>query len=328
VEATQEPSRAPGPAAAPDQPDAASVEELRGTLTRPLREIPSRYFYDALGSALFDAITRLPEYYPTLAEQRILAQRAPEVARKVRPARIAELGSGEGTKIRHLLAAVDTSRVGLSLVDVSEAAIGSSVERLRGEYPDLRVEGHVADFTGDLAVLGPGGRRLLLLLGGTLGNFRPDAVAPFLARVSAHMAPGDGFLVGVDTVKDPAVLHAAYNDPVGVTAAFNRNILRVLNDRFDADFDLAAFDHLAFWDAEHAWIEMRLVPRTAQRVTLRALDLSLALDAGEPIRTEISCKYTLASFSSAAERGGLDLDAWYTDAAGSFALALLRRSRG
>ncbi len=184
----------------------------------------------------------------------------------------------------------------------------------------------MGDFLHDLPALGPGGGRLLLFLAGTLGNLHPDDVPAFFRAAAAVLAPGDGFLVGVDLVKDPARLHAAYNDSAGVTAEFNLNILRVLNDRLGADFDPAAFEHVAFYDAERQWIEMRLRARRAVRARVPGAGLEIALAAGEEIRTELSCKYTRDSFSSRLAGTGLLLDRWMTDPEGLFASALLRRS--
>jgi L-histidine N-alpha-methyltransferase len=200
------------------------------------------------------------------------------------------------------------------------------VDRLRADYPEARVAGIVGDFVHDLPALGPGGGRLLLFLAGTLGNLHPDDVPAFFRAAAAVLAPGDGFLVGVDLVKDPERLHAAYNDSAGVTAEFNLNILRVLNDRLGADLDPTAFEHVAFYDAERQWIEMRLRARRAVVARVPAAGVEIALAAGEEIRTELSCKYTRDSLSSRLAGAGLLLDGWTTDPEGLFASALLRRT--
>jgi L-histidine N-alpha-methyltransferase len=326
------PSPAPDPVArdpaAPDAaPDAAAVEELRAGLSRPLPELPCKHFYDERGSQLFDRITRLPEYYPTRTEEAILEREADRIVRATRPRDLAELGSGTGRKIRLLLDAVrrDGRLRQVLLMDVSRQVLLESVAGLEREYPEATVIGLVGDFERDLAKLGPGGERLVLFLAGTVGNLHPSAVPSFLRRVAAQMENGDHFLVGVDLVKDPRRLHAAYNDAAGVTAEFNRNILRVVNRRFGADFDPEAFEHVAFWDAESEWIEMRLRALRPMRVRFQALGVSLYLGRGEEIRTELSCKYTRESWLARCRGTGLALAGWFTDPEALFALALLRR---
>lgn len=299
-------------------PTSAEIAELRAGLALPLREIPCRYLYDALGSSLFEAITLLPEYYPTRVENALLAQHAASFG----PARtLAELCPGTGRKTAVLLTALRPERV--QLLDVSEAALAEAVERAHEAVPGIVVEAVAGDFLADLPRLGPGGDRLVVLLAGTIGNLHPDAVPPFLARVRAQMAPGDRFLVGVDTVKDPARLHAAYDDAIGLTAAFSKNLLRVVNTRFGADFDPADFDHHARWDAEHEWVDIRLVARRAVHVRLGLLETEIDLRAGEPIRTELSCKYTRSSFGALAGKADLRIQSWTTDTEDSFALVVL-----
>ncbi|MBI4542816.1 MAG: L-histidine N(alpha)-methyltransferase, partial [Gemmatimonadetes bacterium] len=192
-------------------------------------------------------------------------------------------------------------------------------------YPTLDVRGVVGDFTDDLGALGPGGGRLVAFFAGTIGNLHPGDVPRFLGRVSRQLDEGDGFLVGLDLVKGVERLEAAYNDAAGVTAEFNRNILRHVNAELDADFDPARFEHVAFYDRERAWIEMRLRATRASRVRIPGAGLELCFDSGDEIRTEISCKYTRASFAARLPGTGLALDAWYTDPDHLFALALLRR---
>jgi L-histidine N-alpha-methyltransferase len=305
---------------------AAEVRE--GLSRRPLPELPCKYFYDERGSELFERITQLPEYYPTRAETGILEAHAAEVVEAVRPRELAELGSGAGLKIRLFLDAMRSGRSleSVVLLEISEGYLRESVDRLQADYREARVRGIVGDFLHDLAALGPGGGRLLLFLAGTLGNLHPDDVPAFFRAAAAVLAPGDGFLVGVDLVKDPARLHDAYNDSKGVTAEFNLNILRVLNDRLGADLDPGAFEHVAFYDAERQWIEMRLRARRAVRVSVPGAGVEIALGAGEEIRTELSCKYTRESLSSRLTGSGLLLDRWTTDSEGLFASALLRRS--
>jgi L-histidine N-alpha-methyltransferase len=306
------------------------AREVRaGLLSRPLPWLPCKYFYDDRGSQLFEAITRLPEYYQTRTEERILEDIATHVVQAVRPRELCELGSGIGRKVRLLIEAgraLGTLERCL-LLDINESFLAASVERLRTDYPGLAARGVVGDFVTDLAALGPGGGRLALFLAGTIGNLHPDDELPaFLRSLARQLAPGDGLLVGLDLVKDEARLHAAYNDAAGVTAAFNLNILRVVNAALEADFDPDAFEHVAFYDRERAWIEMRLRARRDQHVHVPGADLTLHLRRGDELRTELSCKYTRASFEARLEGTGLALAGWHTDPEQLFASALLRRT--
>ena len=317
------------PARRADQALATMVAEVRaGLLRRPLPELPCKYFYDERGSQLFEEITLLPEYYPTRSETAILAAHAAEIVEAVAPRELAELGSGAGRKIRFFLDAMRERRrlESVLLLEINEAYLRESVSRLQADYREASVRGVTGDFVSDLAELGPGGERLLLFLAGTIGNLHPDQLAPFFGAAAGVLAPGDGFLVGVDLVKDPARLHAAYNDARGVTAEFNRNILRVLNARLGAGFDPRDFEHRAFYDAERQWIEMRL--RALRRVSVRipAAEIALRLEAGDEIRTELSCKYTRESFTAHLRQSGLVLERWMTDPDSLFASALLRRT--
>jgi L-histidine N-alpha-methyltransferase len=306
-----------------------AAEVRAGLSAQPLPWLPSKYFYDDRGSALFEQITRLPEYYPTRTEEGILERVAGEIVAATRPVELCELGSGVGRKVRILL---DAGRAlgTLSrclLLDINATVLAESVGSLEGDYPGLRVRGVVGDFQSDLAVLGPGGGRLALFLAGTIGNLHPDREVPtFLHTVARQLAPGDAFLVGLDLVKDVSRLEAAYNDAAGVTAEFNRNILRVVNAALDADFDPEAYDHVAFYDRDRAWIEMRLRARCDQRVRVPGAGLTLALRRGQEIRTELSCKYTRPSFEARVAGTGLRLESWMSDPESLFALALLRRT--
>ena len=305
-----------------------AVDELRRALTSaPLPFIPSKYFYDERGSGLFEEITRLPEYYLTRAEQALLERVAGDLARRVPAAELVELGSGASPKVRLLIDALrGTGRLRRCvLLDISEDVLRSSIERLAADYPDVAFRGVVGDFLEDLGAIGPGGDRLLAFLGSTIGNLHPaDEVPAFFARAARQLEPADAFLLGVDLVKDKARLEAAYNDAAGLTAEFNRNILRVVNRRFDADFDPADFDHVAFYDEAQDWIEMRLRARRAVRVRVRAARLTLALPRGGEIRTEISCKYTLRTLEARTRDTGLAVEEWLTDREALFALALMR----
>ncbi len=301
--------------------------EVRAGLLAPRPWLPSKYFYDDRGSRLFEAITALPEYYQSRTEERLLETIADLVVERTQPEELVELGSGVGRKIGLLLEAMLRSGrpARCRLFDINALFVTESVRRLATGFPTVEVRGAVGDFTEDLGALGPGGGRLAVFFAGTIGNLHPRDVPAFLRRVSAQLAPGDGFLVGVDLVKDPARLEAAYNDAAGVTAEFNRNILRHINDALGADFDPDAFAHIAFYDRERAWIEMRLAATRVMRVTIPAAGLALDYAPGDEIRTEISCKYSRASFEALLAGTGLALDAWHTDPDQLFALALLRR---
>lgn len=306
----------------------AEAEELRRALTgAPLPAIPSRYFYDERGSRLFEAITGLPEYYLTRAEHALLGSLAGEVARRAPAAELVELGSGASPKVRVLidaLAAAGRLRRCV-LLDISGEVLRQSVRALAAAYPGLAVRGLVGDFVEDLDAIGPGGDRLVAFLGSTIGNLDPTREVPaFFARVARQLEPGDAFLLGVDLVKDKATLEAAYNDAAGVTAEFNRNILRVVNARFDADFDPADFEHVAFYDEARSWIEMRLRARRRVRARVRAAGLVFSLPRGGEIRTEISCKYTRRSLGARARGSGLAVEEWFTGRAPAFGLALMR----
>ena len=307
--------------------DTAAALELREGLSRPLPEIPSKYFYDDAGSELFEEITELPEYYPTRTEERILETCVGSIAGAVACRELVELGSGVGRKIRTLIGALQPRGLErVVMLEINENFLDASVKTLQEAYPSLEVAGIVGDFEHDLARLGPGGGRLILFLAGTIGNLQPDQAAAFLAQAARQMEMGDGFLIGFDLVKDKARLEAAYDDAAGVTARFNKNILHAVNDRFGADFEPEAYEHVAFFDEENAWIEMRLRASRPMTVTVRDADLKLDLEAGDEIRTEISAKYTRESVEALADRGGLLVDAWYQDPEALFALAILKRA--
>jgi len=307
--------------------DTMAAEVRDGLARRPLPELPCKYFYDERGCALFEEITRLPEYYPARTEAGILAEHADAIVDAVAPVEIVELGSGVSRKIRFFLDAVRCRGwlESIQMLEFSEAALAESVARLQHDYPEARVRGVVGDFASDLAALGPGGGRLILFLAGTIGNLHPEELPGFFRQVAAVLEPGDGFLVGVDLVKDEACLHAAYNDSQGVTAEFNRNILRVLNARLGADFDPWDFDHRAFYDPKRQWVEMRLRARRSLQAHIPKAGTTLALRAGDEIRTELSCKYTRETFPSRLRGSGLELERWMTDPQDLFASALLRR---
>ncbi|HEX6199477.1 MAG TPA: L-histidine N(alpha)-methyltransferase [Thermoanaerobaculia bacterium] len=307
--------------------DQAFREELRTALTETPRRIPSKYFYDERGSELFEAICELPEYYPTRAERAILERHAGEIVRASGCSELVELGPGAATKTRLLLDAMAEAGT-LELYvpfDVSEEMVARVARRFTELYPGLRVHGVVGDFMAHLGKVPEGGCRLAAFLGGTIGNLLPEDARAFLARLARRLDPGDGLLLGTDLIKDPAVLEVAYDDAAGVTAEFNRNILRVVNRLTGGDFDPRAFRHRAFYDEALHRIEMRLVAERPQEVHLPALDLALELREGEEILTEISTKYDREKVEALLERTGFELERWYTDPDHLFALSLARR---
>ena len=297
--------------------------DVRDGLTRELKELPPKYFYDERGSELFDRITALPEYYPTRCEREILNRNAPEIVERSGAHDLVELGSGTASKTRALLYAMAGAGTLRRYVpfDVDETVVAASALELVEVYPGLHVHGVVGDFERDLGRVPGGERRLFAFLGGTIGNLYPDERALFLAGLREQMGPSDGLVIGTDLVKDRSVLEAAYNDREGVTAEFNRNVLRVLNESLDADFDVEAFEHVAFFDEANAWIEMRLRANGAQSVRVDGADLELTFADGEEIRTEISAKFTREAVAAELHAAGLELDEFFTDAGGLFGLA-------
>ena len=246
------------------------VDDVRDGLTRSLKELPPKYFYDERGSELFDRITSLPEYYPTRCERQILNRHAPQIVEASAAEELVELGSGTASKTRALLYAMAGHGSLRRYVpfDFDPSVVEACAEELTELYPGLEVHGVVGDFGRDLGRIPDGNRRLFAFLGGTIGNLLPDERAAFLARLRAQMEPDDRLVIGTDLVKDRGVLEAAYNDSEGVTAEFNRNVLRVINSGLDADFDPEAFEHVAFFDEANSWIEMRLRANGAQRVRI------------------------------------------------------------
>ncbi|GGY92913.1 histidine N-alpha-methyltransferase [Streptomyces olivaceoviridis] len=303
-----------------DATDAALRADVLRGLTATPKWLPPKWFYDARGSELFERITELPEYYPTRAEREVLAARSGEIAAASGARTLVELGSGSSEKTRYLIDALPLSAY--VPVDVSESALTQAGGALIEERPDLEVHALIADFTAPLALPATPGPRLVAFLGGTIGNLLPVERAGFLASVRALLAPGDGLLLGTDLVKDERVLVRAYDDAAGVTAAFNKNVLAVVDRELGADFDPDAFDHVALWDAEREWIEMRLRSRTAQTVKVPALDLAVDFAAGEELRTEVSAKFRKEGVTGELAAAGLELTHWWTDAEGRFALSL------
>jgi L-histidine N-alpha-methyltransferase len=303
------------------------AEEVRQGLANKPKYLFPKFFYDDLGSDLFEQITETPEYYPARAERALLASMADELMADLRPHELVELGSGSSSKTQLLLnspSCFEHLRVYVPF-DVSEGMLRGTAGELVAKYPFLRIHGVVGDFERHLEhIPSSGGRRLVLFLGSTLGNLEPSRRRQFLTAVRALLGPDDRFLIGLDLVKDPAILHEAYNDSAGVTAAFNRNILRVVNNALNADFDLNAFEHLAFYNADAARIEMHLVAQGAQQVHLNGLALTIELVKGERIWTENSYKFTEESASGMLTEAGMRLDHWYEATGQLFGLALAR----
>ncbi|WP_097868965.1 L-histidine N(alpha)-methyltransferase [Streptomyces sp. rh34] len=304
-----------------DATDAALRADVLSGLTRHPKTLPPKWFYDARGSELFEEITRLPEYYPTRAEREILQARAEEIAAASGARTVIELGSGSSEKTRHLLDVLPELHSYVP-VDVSESALRGAAEALLAERPGLSVHALIADFTGGLALPGTPGPRLVVFLGGTIGNLLPEERAAFLRSVGSLLSPGDALLLGTDLVKDEETLVAAYDDAAGVTAAFNKNVLNVVNRELGADFPLDDFDHLAVWNPQDRWIEMRLRARRALSVKIRELDLVVPFEAGEELRTEVSAKFRREDVREELAAAGMRLTQWWTDEAGRFALSL------
>jgi L-histidine N-alpha-methyltransferase len=312
----------------PDDLDAALRSDALEGLAGHDKELPPKWFYDDLGSKLFDAITDLPEYYPTRCERQILEQRADEIARIAEASTLVELGSGTSAKTRILLDALGAGRRLRRFVplDVSETTLRLAATSLTALYSDLEVHAVVGDFERHLVKLPGGDRRLVAFLGGTIGNLLPQARGRFYDDLAAVLEPGEMLLLGTDLIKDPARLIAAYDDATGVTAAFNRNVLNVLNGRLGGTFDPRQFTHIARWDADHEWIEMRLQSDVAQQAEIADLPLTVNLEAGETIRTEISTKFVQRRVEDELSRAGLRMHSWWTDDAGDFALSLSVRT--
>jgi L-histidine Nalpha-methyltransferase len=303
------------------------ADDVLDGLTRPFKELPPKHFYDARGADLFDQICDLPEYYPTRAERAILVQRAEEIAELTSAVELVELGSGTAAKTRVLLDALQAAGTLARYipVDVTESMVRDCADALTSEYPGLRVHGVIGDFERHLDRIPPAaGPRIVAFLGGTIGNFPPGSRRRVLRQIAGLLGPGDHLLMGTDLVKDPRVLEAAYDDSQGVTAAFNRNVLHVLNRELQADFDPEDFDHVALFDPHNEWIEMRLRARREHTTLVRDLDLPVHFDAGEELRTEISAKFTPERLQSDLAAAGLELVRWLTDPDELFALSLSR----
>ena len=304
--------------------DEALRADARAGLTASPKVLPPKWFYDERGSELFEKITHLDEYYPTRAERSILRAAAGQIAAATQARTLVELGAGAADKTRLLLDALREQGTLASFVpvDVSEAALIEAAHRVDEGYPGLAVTAVVSDFEEHLGLPDDDGARLVAFLGGTIGNLLPDQRAEFFASLRSRLRPKDAFLLGTDLVKDPAVLVEAYDDAAGVTAAFNKNILSVLNAGLGANFDPDEFDHVALWDADAEWIEMRLRSLADQVVTVPGIGLVVEFAEGEDMRTEVSAKFRRAGIAAELAAAGFAMRSWWTDDGGQFGLSL------
>lgn len=301
---------------------ALQADVASALLERP-HVLSPRWLYDAVGSALFEAITHLEAYYPFRAEQTLLAESAQEICALARPEAIVELGAGASQKTRVLLDAADTCER-FTALDVSASALAGSLPRLAGRYASLEIRGIVGDFTSHLDATSAPGRRMVVFLGSTVGNFYPEERRAFFEKVSAALKPGESLLLGVDLIKEEDRLVAAYDDPQGVTAAFNKNVLAVLNREVGTDFDVSRWAHRAVWNAQQSRVELSLVPDTSQRVRVPQLGIDVELAKGEALRTEISTKFRIPALSE--ELAAAKLPVRWTQTDGDVALIWAQRS--
>ncbi|WP_103352892.1 L-histidine N(alpha)-methyltransferase [Amycolatopsis sp. CA-128772] len=313
--------------------DAVTAElraDVAAGLTAAQKWLPPKWFYDADGSELFEKITQLPEYYPTRSEREVLAAHAADVAKLTEAHTLVELGSGSSEKTRLLLDALTGHGTLEAFVplDVSESALAEAAEAISQDYPGLAVRGVVGDFTQHLDLLPDGQPRVVAFLGGTIGNFLPAERATFLRSVREVLDEGEWLLLGTDLVKDAAILERAYDDAAGVTAEFDKNVLRVINARLGANFDPDEFDHVSHWDAENEWIEMRLRARRDLTVEIPGADLTVSFAAGEHIRTEISAKFRPSGVEAELAAAGFALEHWWTDSQQRFGVSLAKSVRG
>ncbi len=308
----------------PDWASGSLVDDVRRGLTRHPRTLPPRWLYDDHGSQLFDEITRLPEYYPFLAERSILEQHAAEIVAASGATTLIELGSGTSEKTRLLLDAftADGQLTRFAPVDVSEGTLREAADQIATAYPGLEVVAVVGDFTLHLAQLPRGGRRMVAFLGGTIGNLYLEERKAFLGALADLLEPGDSLLLGTDLVKSADRLIAAYDDSAGVTEAFIRNCLTVVNRELGADFDQAGFSYIPFWDGHMERMDLRLRSEVPQRVSVPGADLVLDLAVGEELRVEISTKFRVSQIAAELEAAGLAVARVWTDEPGDFALTL------
>lgn len=312
---------------AADAARTALCDDVRYGLQQSPKALPPKWFYDDAGSELFDRITRLPEYYPTRTEAEILRARSAEVASLSGADTLVELGSGTSAKTRMLLDALAGAGSLRRFIpfDVDAGVLETAGEAIAEDYPGVRVQAVCGDFEHHLTEIPDGGRRLFVFLGSTIGNLTAGPRADFLAALAVVMHDGDGLLLGTDLVKDVERLVRAYDDAAGVTAAFNRNVLAVVNRELDADFDLDAFAHVARWNADEQRMEMWLRARRDQRVVIGELAMAVDFAAGEEMLTEVSCKFRPEQVADELAAAGLQRRRWWTDAAGDFGLSLAIR---
>ncbi|MGW0245423.1 L-histidine N(alpha)-methyltransferase [Nocardia goodfellowii] len=311
-----------------DDLTAALRRDARLGLTAEPKSLPPKWFYDARGSELFERITELAEYYPTRTERALLERVVGEIARAAQAEVLVELGAGSAAKTRLLLTALSAEGPLKTYVpqDVSTSALRAAADEIAAEFPGLAVHGVVSDFTDTLHNLPGGGRRMIAFLGGTIGNLVPAERAEFLAGIHDVLEPGEHLLLGAGLVIAPEILVPAYDDAAGVTAEFNRNVLHVLNNRLGADFEPEKFSHVALWDAEQEWIEMRLAATEDMTVTVRDLDLTVEFARGEEMRTEISAKFRVEGLEKELGTAGFATEQVWTDPDDRFALVLAIRS--
>jgi dimethylhistidine N-methyltransferase len=309
---------------------AALTHDVRRGLSSRPKSLPSRWLYEGAGSKLFELITELDEYYLTRAETSILSERADEIVAMSGASKVIEFGSGTSEKTRLLLDAFyEADQLGAFVaLDAAEQSLGGSVAELGARYPKTAVSGAVADFHAELTGVPPGPGRLLMFLGGTIGNLDPAERSRLLARFADALDVGEHLLLGADLVKDPSRLVAAYDDAQGVTAAFEKNVLDVVNENLGADFDLDRFEYVARWDSRAEVVEMGLRSLGSQDVSIPSLDLSVHFDDGEELRTEISAKFHVADVTKELALVGFDVAAQWQDPAGDFAVTLARKTRG
>ena len=309
---------------AADSAAQALRKDVRDGLRQTPKSLPPKWFYDSVGSDLFDRITRLPEYYPTRAEAQILRARAAEVAAASGADTLVELGSGTSEKTRLLLDALRDSGSLRRFIpfDVDPSVLTAAGAAIEREYPGIEIEAVCGDFEEHLGKIPRAGRRLVVFLGSTIGNLTQGPRSDFLSTLSDTLQPGDGLLLGTDLVKDADRLVRAYDDSAGVTAQFNRNVLAVVNRELNADFDLDAFEHVAKWNSGEERVEMWLRAAFAQRVRIGGLDLTVEFAEGEEMLTEVSCKFRPEGIAAELAAADLQRTHWWTDPAGDFGLSL------
>lgn len=312
-----------------DNNGASLAEDVLAGLSEQPKTLPSKWFYDDRGSELFEDITSLPEYYVTRREEEILLANAAEIAQLSEATELVELGAGNSEKTRALLDAMSAPGNGSSLerfvlFDVSEDPVRQTAATLMKQYPELEIEGIVGDFDHHLDEIDHSHRCLFIFLGGTIGNLNTSERKDFLANVASTMKSGDTFLLGTDLVKSSSRLQAAYNDSQGVTADFNLNILNVINQQLDANFELDQFEHVAVWDAKNSWVEMRLRSLRQQQVFIGELERDIMFEEGEEMRTEISTKFRPEQVIDELNEAGLEVLKCWTDSERDFQLTLAR----